>query len=130
MNLSEAQLQKLTHDVELLEVLLEREKEALSNPSGELDYDISGQKQDLLNSLATCGLNEYSVADLGVETVRALWRCRDLNHENNLLVNQKLKVLRQINAIYRQHLGHNPVTLYDQLGRMVHGATHRTVTEV
>ena len=130
MNLSEKQLRQVADDVNVLEELLEREKLALSNPPTDKFYEIASQKQDLLNRLAAYGLDGSTVSVLGADTLEALRRCRDLNHENNLLVNQKLKVIRQINTIYRQQISNHTVALYDQLGKMVHGGNHRFVTEI
>ena len=130
MNLSEAQLQQMIDDVSLLEALLEREKKVLAGPPSSKLHDIGKQKQDLLERLSAYGLSEGSLSSLGGDTREVLERCRQLNHENNLLVNQKLKVLRQVNTLYRQQVNNNTVALYDQMGKMVHGKNRRSVNEI
>lgn len=130
MKLTEKQLRQVIEDVSHLEVLLVREKKALAGPPTLKFYDIADQKQDLLKRLSVYGHNEDAVSSLGEETIEALMRCRELNHENNLLVNQRLKVLRQINTLYRQQISSNTIELYDQMGKMVHAKDKRSVTEV
>lgn len=130
MNHSNTKLLKMIHDVSLLEALLEREKKVLAGPPTSKLHDIGRQKQDLLSRLSAYGLNEDSLDSLGVETREVLERCRELNRENNLLVNQKLKVLRQVNTLYRQQTNNNTVALYDQMGKMVLGRNRRSVTEI
>ena len=130
MSLSEQQLRQMIEDVRHLEALLVRENKGLEGPPAEGFFDIVNKKQDLLLRLSSYGLDETSVSVLGKETVEALGRCRELNRENNLLVNQKLKVLRQINTLYRQQINSNTVALYDQMGKIVHGNNNRSVTEI
>ena len=130
MSLSEQQIRQMVEDVRQLEDLLVRENKGLAIPPTDGFYDIVNKKQDLLLRLSSYGLNEESVSVLGKKTVEALGRCRELNRENNLLVNQKLKVLRQINTLYRQQINSNTVALYDQMGKMVHGNNNRSVIEI
>jgi len=62
--------------------------------------------------------------------IDGLKRCQVLNEENNTLINQRLKVVREANFIFKTEAGQASISLYDGLGRMVERSSRKSLTEV
>ena len=122
--------QAITNRIEELENLLTRENNALSGPPTERLSEIARQKEHVIAQLSDLTQHAAIAGDLNAEMVASLQRCHTLNEENNILVNQRLKIVRDANALFRSQAGNLSVTLYDQVGRMVQTTSSNTLSEV
>ncbi len=130
MNDSITERQDVIDDIENLENLLARENRALAGTFTIHLSEIVVQKQAVIEKIAAHVLTPDALSALGEETLAALGRCKKLNEENNLLVNQRLKVVRQANSIVGSHTNQGSVELYDQMGKIVMGSKNTTMIEV
>jgi flagellar biosynthesis/type III secretory pathway chaperone len=110
-----------------LEALLDRENRALSGPDNTVLVEIADKKERILQSLSTDINGGAAQRDDHIATRLELCRCR--NSENNQLLNQRLRVIRDVNQIIRQQTGHHGVALYDGYGNLERSVNSKSLSE-
>lgn len=112
-----------------LEQILDRESRALTGPPTAKLADIALEKERILGSLGAINVQEDTVSRLDQQVLARLKRCRQLNEDNNLLLKQRLKVIRDVNQIVRDQTGRKSVELYDGGGNLVQPASGKALSE-
>ncbi len=91
--------------------------------------DIAMEKSRLLNELSQSREHPDVLAGFDNDMVARIEQCRQHNEDNNLLVKQRLKVLRNTARLLRNQNGQQGVELYDGDGLLVHSLNGKLLSE-
>ncbi len=124
-------------DTHKLEVLLLRERDVLLGPHTENAANLATEKERVIERIQTMltelnnKLSEEDKLNPAVTGLTELLiQCKSINSENNALVNQRLKIVRQSLAVVRTAVDNNSVELYSDQGTPMRSAAQRNLTSV
>lgn len=112
-----------------LEEILDAEQRALNGPPSVKLTDIAEEKERILAELTEMAPQTDEKSTFDDNIIARLKRCQEINENNNLLVNQRLKVMRDASQIVRQQSSYQSVALYDGGGRLVQATGSKSLSE-